>query len=92
MAEDFWKIYAEYLKTLIRPLGNAGLQAGAMKAITMDHLSVSANMDMVVEVLQKFGPTNSYRNIARQTESKSQKGCGMEISKVGRVRPHAEVP
>ena len=34
--------YAEYLKTLIRPLGNAGLQAGAMKAITIDYLSVSA--------------------------------------------------
>ena len=62
--------YAEYLKTLIRPLGD-GLQAGAMKAITMDYLSVSATMDMVVEVLQKFGPTNSYRNIAGQTESTS---------------------
>ena len=46
-----------------------------MKAITMDYLSVSANMDMVVEVLQKFGPTDSDKPL-----SKHRKTDGIQIT------------
>ncbi len=34
---------------MIRPLGDAGLQAGTMEAITIDYLPVSATMDTVVK-------------------------------------------
>lgn len=75
--------YAAHLKTLSRPLGDAGLQAGIMEAITIDYLPVSVTMDTIVEVLQKFDPSYSYRDIAAQSRERNPNHREDDQSAVG---------
>jgi len=59
------------VQELIRPLGDAGLHAGTMEPITIDFLPVSATMDTVVNVLQKFDPAYDYRDIVAQSRDRN---------------------